>query len=93
MTLTGVSPNDLGVELRLGRVGRENAQTKAIRLVSSGRVAVRNWSPTRGEAFVRGDSAVIRRVIYLDGSWSCPCEARGLCSHIRAVQQVTEVEQ
>jgi hypothetical protein len=88
---TGLSPAEMGVEIRLGRVGRENAASKALRLLTSGRVAVRHWSPTRGEAFVRGDSGVIRHVTYSDGVWLCGCECRGACSHVRAVQQVTEV--
>lgn len=39
--VTGVDPLAVGTELRLARIGRENAATKALRLLVSGRVMVR----------------------------------------------------
>ena len=38
--LSGISPSDAGLELRLGYVGRENAATKARRYVLEGRLRV-----------------------------------------------------
>ncbi len=41
MTLTGISPDSIGVELRLGRSGKKNAATKSRRLLIEGRVLIR----------------------------------------------------
>ncbi len=61
--------------------------TRARRLVSSGRVTVLCVEADRIVADVRGDSGVVRRVLFLRGrGWSCACPARSTCAHIRAVQ-------
>lgn len=93
MNLTpGVDPLAVGMELRLGRLGRENAATKALRLLTQSRVAVH--VPQTFTADVRGDSGVIRRVSFDHGYWSCTCPFRSSsCSHIRAVQQVVLVQE
>lgn len=87
----GLDPLAVGTEIRLGRLGRENARTKARRLLVEGRVLIRYVGPQGIRAFVRGDSASMREVTYSGGLWDCPCEARGTCSHILAVQTVTLV--
>lgn len=77
------------------RVGtRESAQAKALRLLVEGRVAIRSVHMDEAviHAYVRGDSGRTRFVRYHVGRWSCPCPARGDCSHIKAVQLVTEVQ-
>jgi hypothetical protein len=88
---TGVDPAAVGVELRIGRLSRENAETKARRLLIEGRVVVQVCGSDRVKAVVRGDSSSVRLVQY-DGSWSCSCIARWRCSHVRSVQLITAVE-
>lgn len=88
--MVGIDPLAVGTEIRLGRLGRENAATKAMRLLTSGRVLIRLAGSAGIEALVRGDSASMRRVTYSGGAWSCTCPGRGDgCSHIRAVMAVT----
>jgi hypothetical protein len=86
--MTGVDPLAVGTEVRLGRIGRENAPTKAMRLLVEGRVHVRSCGPEGVQAFVRG-SGHLHRVEHRTGApWSCTCAAKGRCSHIIATQHV-----
>ena len=88
--VSGINPETIGLELRIGKVARENAATKARRLLVEGRVLVRYAGPEGIRAFVRGDSGCLRRVSYDSGRWDCDCPARGdKCSHVMAVQAVT----
>ncbi len=54
----------------------------------------KNWRNGRVEADrvladVRGDSGIVRRVTFVRGvGWRCPCPARLVCAHARAVQLV-----
>jgi uncharacterized Zn finger protein len=84
----GIDPLAVGTEVRLGRLHRENAPTKAMRLLVEGRVQVRSCGPEGVQAFVRG-SGHLHRVEHRAGTpWSCTCAAHGRCSHIIAVQHV-----
>ena len=65
---------------------RENAPTKARRLLTEGRVVVTRIDTYRIDAQVRGDSAALYRVAYLGGQWHCTCPARTRCSHVQATQ-------
>jgi uncharacterized Zn finger protein len=67
---------------------REDAQTKARRLVAEGRVTIRRVSDDAIVANVRGDSAMVYIVTWSPAGWSCSCPAIGRCSHTRAVQLV-----
>jgi uncharacterized Zn finger protein len=67
---------------------RENADTKARRLLTEGRVIVLEAHGRHVEAFVHGDSGVYV-VTHSNGWWSCDCPHHGRCSHVRAVQLVT----
>jgi hypothetical protein len=62
----GVDPLAVGVELRLARLGREDALTKAMRYLLSGRVIVRFVGPQGVRAHVRG-SGELWRVQYERG--------------------------
>jgi uncharacterized Zn finger protein len=70
---------------------RENAHTKARRLLVEGRIRVISVSEDDGHvtAEVRGDSARVYVVSYDNGTWCCDCATFGVCSHIKAVQLVT----
>jgi uncharacterized Zn finger protein len=67
---------------------REDARTKARRLLGEGRVTVRCLGPDVIVARVRGDSAREYSVAWDPVGWSCPCAALGRCSHIIATQLV-----
>ena len=67
---------------------REDAATKARRLLVEGRVTIRTLSDDLIEARVRGDSARHYDVIWEPSGWSCDCDALSRCSHTRAVQLV-----
>lgn len=72
---------------------RENAASKARRLLLEGRVRVRLVHRGRAWVEVRGDSGRIHNVAYRHGRWSCTCEARSLsCSHLRATWLVIAEE-
>ncbi len=72
-----------------GPLPREDAATKARRLLGEGRVTVRHLSDDRIEASVRGDSARLYSVTWTPAGWSCPCDAlMAHCSHVRAAQLV-----
>lgn len=68
---------------------RENSAAKARRLLWEGRVAIVRVSEGYVLGAVRGDSAQIYTVKLVAGYWSCTCEARSACSHVKAVQLVT----
>lgn len=59
---------------------REDAATKARRIVAEGRLIVQAAGPGYASATVRGDGDV-HLVAYARGGWSCSCPARGRCSH------------
>jgi hypothetical protein len=71
---------------------REDAATKARRLLGEGRVALL-WIDDRSvDAVVRGDAGEFYRVSHRPGSWVCSCPHTALstsCSHVQAVQLVT----
>ena len=69
---------------------RENAQTKAARLLVGGAVSVLEVSPHRCLATVHGDTAT-HAVTYDGDRWSCDCPALGPCSHALAVARVVAV--
>jgi uncharacterized Zn finger protein len=72
---------------------RENAASKARRLLLEGRVRTTNASDDGYvSAEVRGDSARVYTVRYDRDGWVCGCPALGVCSHIKAVQLVVVVE-
>jgi uncharacterized Zn finger protein len=68
---------------------REDARTKAIRMLGEGRILLEHVKGRSIVATVRGDSGAIYRVSHEAGGWSCDCEARSTCSHVRAVMLVT----
>lgn len=70
---------------------RENAQTKAKRILGEGRVLVDRVVGDDVLARVRGDGA-IHRVEHGRRGWSCSCAARGRCSHLLALGLVVAVD-
>lgn len=68
---------------------RENSSLKARRLLTEGRVVVCEARGRHIEAIVRGDSGTHYPVTHTHGTWTCPCEARKVCSHIQAVMLCT----
>lgn len=89
--VTGLDPAAVGAEVRLGRTTRENAETKARRLLVEGRVMIRRLDERGALTDVRGDSGVLRRVIFdaFAELWSCDCPARSeKCAHVLAVAAV-----
>jgi len=91
MNLTGVDPLAVSTEVRLGRMGRENAATKALGYLTEGRVQLRAVTNRAVRAQVRG-SGHIHHVRYDSHGWSCSCPAQGRCSHLIAVQHVVVVD-
>jgi hypothetical protein len=69
---------------------RENAAMKARRLLAEGRVTITHVDGREVAAVVRGDTAQTYRVRHRDGTWTDDCLARTRCSHIQAVQLVTQ---
>lgn len=80
-------------------MARENAQAKARRYLTEGRVRVarciRKGDPrwkadlTPIAAVVTGENGTYRVKGWYDAeTWDCPCEARGECAHIIAVKLV-----
>lgn len=67
---------------------RENAQTKGRRYLVEGRLFVRTAGTGGIRAVCRGQGEVWQ-VGYERGSWFCTCPARGVCSHLVALQLVT----
>lgn len=71
--------------------GRENADTKARRLLVEGRLDVEHRLGREIRASVRGDSGEVYSVEHSAGAWSCTCPALTRCSHTRALQLVTVI--
>ena len=67
---------------------RENARSKAARLLTEGRVVIDIARDRYVRAYVRGDSGTFYEVVHDKGTWSCPCPS-SRCSHVLAVQLVT----
>lgn len=73
------------------RHGRENYRTKARRFLIEGRVLIHFVSPTGVvAATVRGESNLYKVTCTEQGYWSCPCFAKGRCSHVEAVSLVVK---
>jgi hypothetical protein len=71
---------------------REDAERKALRLLTSGRLVVELVDTERIRATVRGDSGQVYVVGYSPGpGWTCACPALNRCSHLLALQRVTLV--
>jgi uncharacterized Zn finger protein len=68
---------------------RENAATKARRLLTEGRVTIVHADEGGVAALVRGDTAMTYRVTHAGGEWRCDCPARTRCSHVQALMLVT----
>ena len=86
--VNGIDPLAIGTELRLGRMFRENAQTKAMRYLVEGRCIVRHVDEERVLARVRGRE--VYDVEFAPGrGWACSCPARGRCAHIIALSHIT----
>ena len=68
---------------------REDAMTKARRLLGEGRVVITRVDGRDVAALVRGDSAEIYSVTHHAGIWACDCAALGRCSHVQALMLVT----
>jgi hypothetical protein len=68
---------------------RENARTKATRLLSEGRVIVTRADRDYIEARVRGEGA-IHTAGFLAGRWWCSCPSVGEnCSHIWSLKRIS----
>ncbi len=73
---------------------RENVQSKGRRLLVEGRLTIRHVDPLADRAAIsatcRGDSGREYNLGFdrKDFEWRCTCEARGLCSHLVALQLV-----
>jgi uncharacterized Zn finger protein len=73
-------------------VPREDARTRARRLLAERRVMVVHAGPRSVLAVVRGDSGSVREVRWDPRrGWSCTCPAIGLCAHGHAVASVVLV--
>jgi len=68
---------------------RENAEAKALRLLTQGRVFIRSVTSIAVVADVRGDEGALYLVVGEAQGWSCSCPAVGRCSHALAVARVT----
>ena len=74
-------------------MSRENAAEKAKRILSEGRLIVRELDEHGGTvaADCRGDAAV--HSLGRDSrGWFCSCKARGRCSHLLALGSVVALE-
>jgi uncharacterized Zn finger protein len=63
---------------------RENARSKAGRLLTEGRIEIVRLDEHGCLALVRGDSGEIRTVRFERGGWTCDCPALSCCSHAMA---------
>jgi uncharacterized Zn finger protein len=71
---------------------REDARTRARRLLAERRVMIHRVSPTSVLAQVRGDSGELREVRWDPRrGCSCSCPAIGFCAHGHAVASVVVV--
>jgi hypothetical protein len=68
---------------------RENAREKARRYLGEGRLVVRSVDAAQIDATCRGGGETYRLGHDAAGGWWCSCEARGTCSHLHALQLVT----
>ena len=82
-----IDPLAVGMEVRIGRLGRENIESKGRRYLIEGRLSVRRLEPNRIVAACRGTEET-HRLGYEHGDWFCTCPARGRCSHLVALQLV-----
>jgi uncharacterized Zn finger protein len=67
---------------------REDARTKAVRLLKEGRVSILRVDRRGALAIVRGDTAAIYEVTFDGVRWRCTCPALAVCSHALSVQRV-----
>jgi len=73
-------------------VPRENARTKADRLLLEGRIVIVEAGRYGVAARIRGEGR-IHTARYQFGAWSCTCEARSdQCSHLIALRRVVAVD-
>jgi hypothetical protein len=73
-------------------VVRENAKTRAVRLLAERRILITRVLPTSVLAYVRGDSGELRTLTWDQRrGWSCSCPAIGMCAHGHAVASVVVV--
>jgi uncharacterized Zn finger protein len=70
-------------------VPRENAEAKGRRYLVEGRLVVERVAGGEIRARCRGGGAVYELGLER-GEWFCNCPALGLCSHLVALQLVTE---
>lgn len=73
-------------------VMHENAQTKARRYLTEGRLVVSIVHANRVRATCRGDGRIYELDVDHD-VWSCSCEARGRCSHLLALGSVIAIKE
>jgi uncharacterized Zn finger protein len=68
---------------------RENADAKAVRLLTCGRLTVEWLDTVTIRAICRGDSGEVYALGYSpDRGWWCDCPAFGRCSHLLALMRV-----
>ena len=85
--VSGIDPLAVSTEVKLGRMFKENAPTKAMRYLVEGRILIRLVSDSAVSAQVRGRQ--VYDVEHAPGrGWSCTCPARGRCAHRLAVAHV-----
>jgi hypothetical protein len=72
-------------------MAREDAQTKARRLLGEGRLTIRRVNKAEVVGWCRGTDRFHRLGWSADGGWWCSCEARGSCSHLLALQSVVTI--
>jgi uncharacterized Zn finger protein len=86
--MNGIDPIAAGTEVRLGRLNRENAETKGRRYVLEGRLQIRYCGPEGVRAYCRG-TGHLWTVTYEPGEgWRCSCPARSRCAHLVATTLV-----
>lgn len=86
----GIDPLAIGVDVRLARVGRENVETKGRRYLIEGRLRIVSLGPGRIQAFCTGTEETHRLGWEPSYGWGCSCAAKGRCSHLVALQLVTQ---
>lgn len=70
---------------------RENARTKADRLLLEARLTVEQVIPGSVRATCRGEGHRWHQA-YEHGTWSCDCPARTTCSHLHALRRVIAID-
>ena len=70
---------------------REDAPTKARRLLAEGRLTLQRVDPDTSliSAVCKGDSGHVYSLAFDGERWSCDCQAIGRCSHLIAAMLVT----